>query len=417
MPPKKRTATTTTTTPMTDAQIKALIAQGVADALAEIEANKTSRNGDDSHDSGTGSRRTERAARECTYSDFLECQPLNFKGTKGVIGLTQWFKRMESIFYITNCAIGNQIKFATCSLLGSALTWWNSYIKVVGHNAAYGMTWKIENVSTKNLLQVESNVEELPDMIQGSVMASKRKTMQKAIKIANDLMDMKVRTLAARQAEKKKFEDTSRNNQNYVLPSTPTARGLAISPETVEASLLPPTTREPKGEIQAGMVMPVAKGLSCSTTGTNPNSNVVTGCHVFLVLVTIKKAKDKSEEKRLEDVPIVRDFPRVFPEDLPGIPPTRQVEFQIDLVPGGAPVARAPYRLASSKIKELSNQLHELFDKGFLRPSSSPWGAPVLFIKKKDGSFRMCINYQELNKLTVKNHYPLPRIDDLFDQL
>ncbi|GJW59248.1 putative reverse transcriptase domain-containing protein [Tanacetum coccineum] len=121
--------------------------------------------------------------------------------------------------------------------------------------------------------------------------------------------------------------------------------------------------------------------------------------------------------KQIKDVPIVRDFPEVFPEDLPGLPPARPVEFQIDLIPGAAPVARAPYRLAPSEMKELSEQLQELSDKGFIRPSSSPWGAPVLFVKKKDGSFRMCIDYRELNKLTVKNRYPLPRIDDLFDQL
>ncbi|GJY32485.1 putative reverse transcriptase domain-containing protein [Tanacetum coccineum] len=141
------------------------------------------------------------------------------------------------------------------------------------------------------------------------------------------------------------------------------------------------------------------------------------GCPVFLAHVTTNEVEDKSEKKRLEDVPIVRDFPEVFPEDLPGLPPTRQVEFQIDLVPGVAPVARAPYRLAPSEMKELSEQLKELSDKGFIRPSSSPWGAPVLFVKKKDGSFWMCIDYRELNKLTVKNRYPLPRIDDLFDQL
>ncbi|GJT13797.1 putative reverse transcriptase domain-containing protein [Tanacetum coccineum] len=133
--------------------------------------------------------------------------------------------------------------------------------------------------------------------------------------------------------------------------------------------------------------------------------------------LTTKEVEDKSEKKRLEDVPIVRDFPDVFPEDLQGLPPTRQVEFQIDLVPGAAPVARAPYRLAPSEMKELSEQLKELSDKGFIRPSSSPWGAPVLFVKKKDGSFQMYIDYQELNKLTVKNRYLLPRIDDLFDQL
>nr|GFA76367.1 putative reverse transcriptase domain-containing protein [Tanacetum cinerariifolium] len=125
----------------------------------------------------------------------------------------------------------------------------------------------------------------------------------------------------------------------------------------------------------------------------------------------------KSEKKRLKNVPIVRDFPEVFPEDLLGLPPTQQVVFQIDLIPGADPVARAPYRLAPPEMKELSEQLKELSDKGFIRPSSSPWGAPVLFVKKKDGSFWMCIDYRELNKLTVKNRYPLLRIDDLFDQL
>ncbi|GKE33140.1 putative reverse transcriptase domain-containing protein, partial [Tanacetum coccineum] len=137
------------------------------------------------------------------------------------------------------------------------------------------------------------------------------------------------------------------------------------------------------------------------------------GCQVFVIQVMEKK----SEEKRLEDISIVREFLKVFLEDLPGLPLVRQVEFQIDLIPGAATVARAPYRLAPSEMQELSNQLQELADQGFIRPSTSPWRAPILFVKKKDGSFRMCINYQELNKLTIKNRYPLPRIDDLFDQL
>ncbi|GJT82506.1 putative reverse transcriptase domain-containing protein [Tanacetum coccineum] len=153
--------------------------------------------------------------------------------------------------------------------------------------------------------------------------------------------------------------------------------------------------------------------ISC----TKAQEYLTKGCHVFLANITATKDEDKSKEKRLEDVPVVQEFPEVFPEDLPGIPPTRQVEFRIDLVPGATPVARAPYRLAPSEMKELAEQLQELTDKGFIRPSSSPWGAPVLFVKKKDGSFRMCIDYRELNKLTVKNRYPLPRIDDLFDQL
>ncbi|GJT10070.1 putative reverse transcriptase domain-containing protein [Tanacetum coccineum] len=119
----------------------------------------------------------------------------------------------------------------------------------------------------------------------------------------------------------------------------------------------------------------------------------------------------------MQDVPVICNFPEVFPDDLQGLPPPRQVEFRIELVLGAAPVARAPYRLAPSELKELSDQLKELLEKGFILPSSSPWGALVLFVKKKDGSFHMCIDYRELNKFTVKNRYPLLMIDDLFDQL
>ncbi|GKA65406.1 putative reverse transcriptase domain-containing protein [Tanacetum coccineum] len=137
------------------------------------------------------------------------------------------------------------------------------------------------------------------------------------------------------------------------------------------------------------------------------------GYQVFIAQVIEKKL----DEKQMEDILVVREFPEVFPENIPGLPPVRQVEFQIDLMPGAAPVARAPYILAPSEMQELSDQLQELADRGFIRPSTSPWGAPVLFVKKKDGSFRMYIGYQELNKLTVKNRYLLPKIDDLFDQL
>ncbi|GJU38783.1 putative reverse transcriptase domain-containing protein [Tanacetum coccineum] len=131
----------------------------------------------------------------------------------------------------------------------------------------------------------------------------------------------------------------------------------------------------------------------------------------------IRVMEKKSDEKRLEDILVVREFLKVFPKNLPGLPPIHQVEFQIDLILGATPVAQAPYRLAPLEMHELSNQLQELAKRGFIRPSTSPWGAPILFVKKKDGSFRMCIDYRELIKLTVKNRYPLPRIDDLFDQL
>ncbi|GJZ88121.1 putative reverse transcriptase domain-containing protein [Tanacetum coccineum] len=655
--PKRRTTRSTpvtdtpTTTSVMNAQLQAMIDQGVTTALAARDAT---RNGDDSHTLGTGVRRNERVVRECTYQDFRKCQPLYFKGTEGVVELTQWFERIETVFRISNSSVENQIKFSTCTLLAGALTWWNSHVMTVGHDVAYTMTWtdlkkkmmnkyyprnemkKLEaelwNLKVKESDKIERYVGGLPDMIHSSVVASKPKTMQEAIEMATELMDKKISTLAERQAEsKRKLEDTSRNNQNQQQPfkrqnvaraytagsgdkkpyggikplctkcnynhdgpcapkcykcnrvghlardcrspanantgSNQRGNGAGQKPTCYECGVQGHFKREcPKLKNnnnrgnQVGNARAPAKVYAVGQAGTNPDANIVTGtfllnnryasilfdtgadrsfvstafssqiditpnaldhdyaveladgrivgvntiirgctlnfldhpfninlmpvemgsfdviigmdwlskyqavivcaekivripygnetliirgdgsnqgsetrlniisctrtqkymlkgCQVFLAHVTTKEAEDKSEEKRLEDVPILRDFPEVFPEDLPGLPPTRQVEFRIDLVPGAAPVARAPYRLAPSEMKELSEQLKELSDKGFIRPSSSPWGAPVLFVKKKDGSFWMCIDYRELNKLTVKNRYPLPQIDDLFDQL
>ncbi|GJW66261.1 hypothetical protein Tco_0120685 [Tanacetum coccineum] len=192
MPPK-RNAATTTITPMTDTQIKALIAQGVVDALAEIEANRR-RNGDDSHDSGSDKRRRMPITRECTYNDFLKCQPLNFKGAEGVVGLTQWFERMESVFHISKVK-GTDVESYTQHFQELALL--------------CGRMFPEESD------KVEKYIGGLPDMIQGSVMASKPKKMHDAIEFETEPMDQTIRTLAERQAEnKRKFKDTSRNNQN-----------------------------------------------------------------------------------------------------------------------------------------------------------------------------------------------------------
>ncbi|TYK09586.1 pol protein [Cucumis melo var. makuwa] len=125
----------------------------------------------------------------------------------------------------------------------------------------------------------------------------------------------------------------------------------------------------------------------------------------------------REPEAFLSSEPVVREYPDVFPDELPGLSPPREIDFAIELEPGTAPILRAPYRMAPAELKELNVQLQELLDKGFIRPNVSPWGAPILFVKKKDGSMRLCIDYRELNKVTVKNRYPLPRIDDLFDQL
>ena len=125
----------------------------------------------------------------------------------------------------------------------------------------------------------------------------------------------------------------------------------------------------------------------------------------------------KRGQIELENILVVKDFLNVFLEELPGIPPIREVDLSIEILPGTAPTSRAPYRIAPIELKELKIQLQELLDKGFIRPSVSPFGAPVLFVKKKDGTLRMCIGYRKINKVIVKNKYPLPRIEDLFDKL
>jgi len=134
---------------------------------------------------------------------------------------------------------------------------------------------------------------------------------------------------------------------------------------------------------------------------------------VYLAYVMAKL----ESELKLENIPVVCEYSDVFAEEYSGLPPDREIEFTIDLVPKTQPIHKAPYRMAPTELKELKEQLQELLDRGFIRPSVSPWGAPVLFVKKKDGSMRMCIDYRELYRVTIKNKYSLPRIDDLFDQL
>nr|GFA89252.1 putative reverse transcriptase domain-containing protein [Tanacetum cinerariifolium] len=137
------------------------------------------------------------------------------------------------------------------------------------------------------------------------------------------------------------------------------------------------------------------------------------GCEGFLARIHDTTSKVPS----IHDQPIVSEFSDVFPDELPRIPPVREVEFNIELIPRSEPISKAPYRMAPIELKELKDQLQELLERGFIHSSVSPWGAPVLFVKKKDGSMRLCIDYRELNKITILNRYPLPRIDDLFDQL
>nr|GEW47805.1 reverse transcriptase domain-containing protein [Tanacetum cinerariifolium] len=373
------TTTTTTTTSVMDAHLKALIDQGIANALAAHDTDR-SRNGKDNHESGMGVRRQAPFARECTYQDFIKCKPLYFKGTKGVVELTQWFERMETVFYISNCNVKNQIKFATCTLFESALTWWNSHVTAVGPDVAYAMTrinirkkmtdkycprgeikklegelWNLRVKSNdvvgynqrfqelallcvrmfpEELDKVERYVGGLPNVIHESVVASRPKTMQKAIEMETKLMDKRNNTFVERQRALKCHKC------NRVGHLACDCRSALKNNNRVN---------------QVGNGNALAKVYAGGHAGINPDSNVVT--------------------------------------------------------------ARTPYRLAPSEMKELSDQLKELSDKGFIRPSFLPCGAPVLFVKNKDRSFRMCIGYQELNKLTMKNRYLLLMIDDLCNQL
>nr|GEU55235.1 hypothetical protein [Tanacetum cinerariifolium] len=232
------TTKTTTTTSVTDAQLKALIDQGVANALVARDADR-SRNGEDNHDSEIGVRRQAPPAHKCNYQDFMKCIPLYFKGTEGVVELTQCFERMETVFRISNYTMENQIKLATCTLLGSTLMWWNSHVTTVGPDVAYEITWtnlrkkmtdkycprgEIKKLEELALMcagmfpeesdKIERYIAGLPDMIHRSVMASKPKTMQDAIEFTTELMDKKISTFAERQTENKKKQDDNQQREN-----------------------------------------------------------------------------------------------------------------------------------------------------------------------------------------------------------
>ncbi|GJW78718.1 putative reverse transcriptase domain-containing protein [Tanacetum coccineum] len=283
---------------------------------------------------------------------------------------------------------------------------------------------------------LEAFIGGLPRSIEGNVTASKPQTLEEAINIAQRLMDqvtkhvpMQVGHLSKNCRNKKPATGSNQLPVTVICHACvdtfyniKMADGNLVSTNTIIKGCTLTLLNQPF-EIDH---MPIKLGSFDVVIGmdwlSKYHAKILCDEKVVHIPIDgetliIQVMEKKADEKRLEDISVVKEFPDVFPEDLPGIPPIRQVEFQIDLIPGAAPIARTPYRLAPSEMQELSNQLQELTDRGFIRPSTSPWGAPVLFVKKKDGSFRMCIDYRELNKLTIKNRYPLPRIDDLFDQL
>ncbi|GJR48159.1 putative reverse transcriptase domain-containing protein [Tanacetum coccineum] len=303
-----------------------------------------------------------------------------------------WIEKMESIFNISGCAIENQVKFATCTLLVIKKKMSDKY-------CPQGEIKKLE-IKLWNLKGPMGN-----EMFQH--IFARPKTLDETIKLANNLMDQKLRTYVERQSDnKKKADDSSRRNHGHQQQHFKEA----------ECRQGPCTRRATSAQVHE---------FQGSLSKSLKNKDGEKGMQQGWVYASwdCKRKRECIGKPGLQCSVWAQEymakgyFPEVFPEDLPGLPPARPVEFQIDLIPGAAPVARAPYRLAPSEMRELSEQLQKISEKGFIRPSSSPWGAPVLFVKNKDGSFRMCIDYRELNKLTVKNRYPLPRIDNVFDQL
>nr|GEU47201.1 hypothetical protein [Tanacetum cinerariifolium] len=346
MAPRKRTTrtspatTTNNITPVTDAQLRALIARGVAVALAERDADR-SRNVDDNNDSGTGERRQVSTVRECTYIDFLKCQPLNFKGTEGVVGLTQWLEKMKYVFHISNCIAACHVKFATYTLQGNALTWWNSHVRAVGHDVAYAMPWKtlkkmitdkccprseIKKLETKmwnlkvkgtdlpsynhhfqelvlmcgRMFPEESDVVKkyvggLLDMIHESVKASKPKTMQEAIEFATELMDKKILTIAEpitmmgacapKCTNCKRIGYSARDCKSQPVVANNNQRHQGTNQKVFtffecgaqgHFTNNCPKLKNGNQENQTGNCNAVARAYAVGTAGTNPNSNVVT---------------------------------------------------------------------------------------------------------------------------------------------
>ncbi|GJZ78861.1 putative reverse transcriptase domain-containing protein [Tanacetum coccineum] len=448
--------TATTTTTVTNAQLQAMIDQGVSAVLAARDAT---RNGIDSHTSGTGVRGSERVARECTYQDFMKCKPLYFKGTKGVVELTQWFERMETVFRISNCSVENQVKFSTCTLLASALTWWNSHVMTVTHDVAYSMTWvdlrkkmtdkycprnemkKLEaelwnlkvigtdvvkyNQRFQELAllcvrmfpeesdKIERYVGGLPDMIHGNIVASKPKTMQEAIEMATELMDKRVSTMAERQAEnKRKFENTSRNNQNQQQQQNKrqnTGRAYtAGSGDKKQYGGSRPLCSKCNYHHEGVWEMPTTL-----TTRRAPDRvrNLLVLSAEFRGTLRRNVQDGKQQRQSCNQLGMIGLQRRDGLESgairqrhcgLAWSSPLDKWSFKL-IWYWCCTLARAsPYRLAPSEMERVSEQLKELSDKALLDPVPHP-GKPDLLSRRKM-VIRMALITGNLNKLTVNHH-------------
>nr|GFA07274.1 hypothetical protein [Tanacetum cinerariifolium] len=261
-----------------------MIDQGVTTVLAARDPTK---NGDDSHTSGIG--RPVQVAHECTYPDFLKCQPLNFKGTEGVVGLSQSFEKMESVFSISNCTVACQVKFATCTLQGNTLTWWNSHVKTTTLEAAHAMPCRTLKKMMTDKYCPRDKIKKLESE---NVMATKPKTMQDAIEFTTKLMNKKISTWAERQADnKRKSDDTTRNNHQQPNKRQNTRRAYATGngdkrayegprPQCTKWAFkreCPKLKNNNNRGNQVGNAKTQAKVYAVGKAGANPDNNVVTG--------------------------------------------------------------------------------------------------------------------------------------------
>ncbi|GKA26943.1 reverse transcriptase domain-containing protein [Tanacetum coccineum] len=366
-----------------------------------IQRNSTHTQDDASQSSGGGLKRHVQPVSVCSYTDFMKCQPLNFKVTESVVGLYQWLEKMESVFHISDYAIDNQVKFATCTLLGAALTWWNGHVRTLGHDAAYAMTWGTlkKKLTDKycpkgeiKKLEIELwNLKVWDTMLQLILIVSKNALMctkfladetEKVNKYISGLPD-NIHGNVMQNDNKRKADDSSRNNQQPHKKQN-VARAYTAGPGEKKAyignlPLCPKCNYHHTGQCAPKCINCKRYGHDTNDCWVNTNNNKkkknqkAGACYDCGNTGHIKKNCQKLKNHGNDngngttqgrayalggrDASSDSNVITVFPEDLSGIPPARQVEFQIDLVPGVAPVARAPYQLAPFEMKELAEQL------------------------------------------------------------
>nr|GEY93034.1 putative reverse transcriptase domain-containing protein [Tanacetum cinerariifolium] len=402
----------------------------------------------------------------------------NAGGTTNVqVGLRRWIENVERVFEICMCAKEDKVMFVASTFEGRTLTWWNGNVHTLGLVNANRIPWtKFKSMMTTEYCpapEIQRMKKELCTLtLKGHNIEAYNNRFHELALMCLDLVPNEKKNIESKQFRVglqelvkaiKARRRTTKEAPTTITPTITATTAISTSNRTGDRRLLEPMLQPQQrvrfmlGSYQSATdatyttmvnalqsVRGVKNGSSRDTLnkfpkGTNQrnegartrayamgtenpqqNTNVVTN----IKIQGERPEKDpkllsciKAGEKKPEDIRIVRDFPEVFPDDLSGLPLVCEIEFCIDLIPSALPVVKSPYRLAPLEMLELSNQLKEIQEKGFIWPSHSPWGAPVLFVKKKDSALRMCIDYRELNKLTIKNCYPLPRTDDIFDQL